>query len=50
MNPRREDSRAIGIGNVPPGSFRPTVMYHGTHLVQIKIFRFITIYFDFDLT
>jgi hypothetical protein len=50
MNPRREDSRKIGMGNVPPGPFRQTVMYHGTCRAQIKIFRFITIYFGFDLT
>jgi hypothetical protein len=50
MNPRREDSRAIGMGSIPPGSFRQTVMYHGTRRAQIKIFRFITIYFGFDLT
>jgi hypothetical protein len=33
----------------PPGSFRQIVMYHGTRREEIKIFRFITIYFDFDL-
>jgi hypothetical protein len=33
----------------PPGSFRQTVMYHGTCRAQIKIFRFITLYFGFGL-
>jgi hypothetical protein len=37
------------MGVVPPASFRQTVMYHGTCRAQIKIFRFITIYFGFDL-